>query len=159
MVKEKCGAAFYSAVPLRTQIGLKLPPLAVVLLAVVAQPIIASTGLTFPLRNVTARRTRVVVVVDAMRWLLLYFVDGMKRLYLGHVVRPRGVEPQMYSFDSCRNRGRTDRIASLHNPTSIGRLTGVGAARPRQLSDLNPVLLNCLPLSARNQNSGTNTRF
>jgi len=53
----------------------KLATFAVHALAVIAEPITAITGAAFVLRDVTAWRTRAVVVVDALCRGLLNFVD------------------------------------------------------------------------------------
>lgn len=49
--------------------------------AVVAQPVSSGTGSGLFLGNIVARRTLVVVVVDAVFGLLLYFIGGVKRVH------------------------------------------------------------------------------
>jgi hypothetical protein len=63
---------------------MKLATLGVELCAIIAQPVAAGSGFAFPCGYVSSRRTRAVVVMNAlMRW-FLGFVDRIESCYFRH---------------------------------------------------------------------------
>jgi hypothetical protein len=54
------------------------------IVAIVAEPIAASPRFAFPLRYIAARRTRAVVVMNALMSWFLFFVHGIERTCCWH---------------------------------------------------------------------------
>jgi hypothetical protein len=83
--------------------------------AIVTKPITASSLFAFPFGYVAPRRTRAVIVVDAVIFRFLGFVNGIERIYFGHRGFPFG-----YGFsERLRLLGRFRH--SLGNPVFMGR--------------------------------------
>lgn len=79
-----------------------LSSVSIQLSAVIAKPIASIASASFVLRYVAARRTRTVIVMDAMCRLLLNFVDGVKRCYWRHLIIL--LSEGVYKFLQCLQR-------------------------------------------------------